>query len=546
MPANGATAAYTDTRLQITFDAAPTLGASGTIKVYKASDDSLVDTISLNVFSTGSTIAPQYTGAVLTQYNTQTAVSTANTEIDKLGNGAGTALTQWRWIFYKPVSISGNTATIRLHDGVLSANTAYYVQIDNGTLSGTYKGAAFGGIADKTSWAFTTRSLPTVSASVTVDDDGDTADFRTVQGAINWVTSKCGTAGSDSSCTDISVAKTITLKNGTYDGEMFVRNINNLVIQGESRAGVLVRSENFDQYNPGTGGSTTTAVYSSLAGSVTGATGATTRTRLNGGRAVLLVENADLLKLTNFTLQNTHVKNVWEGATASMSNQAETIYFNSGSLSGGRLIATYMNFYSTQDTIQSKGWAWIYQSLVKGDVDFVWGAAYAILLEESELRTIVDTTSASSGGYVTESRMAYGFPGIVVLNSSLTRDSGVPDGATYLSRQASNFTGYCTAATTTGSLVNANYGCNNVAYINTKMDGHIAAAGWLSQSTLPMLPTADTGYRESGTTTLTGGAVDLSSRLATYSSSSIDLSGLDTRKEVFAKWNSGGGWEPKP
>jgi hypothetical protein len=364
-----------------------------------------------------------------------------------------------------------------------------------------------------------------------------------VQGAINWVTSKCGTAGSDSSCTDISVAKTITVKNGSYDGELFVRNINNLIIQGESRAGVLVRGENFDQYNPGTGGSTTATAYSTLTYAATGGN----RTRLNGGRALLLVENADLLKLTTFTLQNTHVKNVWEGSTASMNNQAETIYFNSGSLTGGRLIATYMNFYSTQDTIQSKGWAWIYQSLIKGDVDYVWGAAYAILLEESELRTIVDTTNTSSGGYVTEARTAYGFPGIVVLNSSLTRESGVPDGATYLARQASNFSsGYCTTATTTGSLASANYGCNNVAYINTKMDTHIASAGWYAYYTVPLLPTSSTGYRESGSTSLTSGSLDLTSRLATYSSSSLDLSGLNTRAKVFAQWSNSTGWTPAP
>ncbi|MDO6387365.1 Ig-like domain-containing protein [Uliginosibacterium sp. 31-12] len=552
VPAAGASSIHVDTRLQITFDTVPSLGGSGLIKVYKASDDTLVDTISLNVFSTGSTIAPQYTAATLTANNTQTAIPTANTEIDRLGYGAGTALTQWRWIFYRPVSISGKTATIRLHDGVLSPSTAYYVQIENGVLSGTYKGSAFGGISDKTTWSFTTRTAPTSSSNVTVDDDGTTADFRTVQGAINWVTSKCGSAGSDSSCTDISVAKSILVKNGTYDGELFVRNINNLVIQGESRAGVLVRSENFDQYNPGTGGSVNASAYGTLTYAATGGN----RTRLNGGRSVLLVEGADLLKLTNFTLQNTHVKNAWEGNTITIgnNNQAETIYFNSGSLSGGRLIATYMNFYSTQDTIQTKGWAWFYQSLIKGDVDFVWGAAYAILLEESELRTVVDTTNTTLGGYVTESRMAYGFPGIVVLNSSLTREAGVPDGATYLSRQASNFSsGYCSTATTTGSLANANYGCNNVAYINTKMDSHIATVGWLASNEPPLAASSTTGYRESGITNLSGTALDLSGRLTTYASTgkvfastTADLSGLTTRKNVFAQWNGNAGWAPEP
>lgn len=533
LPSNGETAAYTDTRLSITFDSTPTLGSSGFIRVYKASDDTLVDTISLNVFATGSTVASAYTATSLTANDTQTAIPKLNTEIDKLGHGAGSALTQWRWSFYKPVSIAGNTATIRLHDGVLDASTAYYVQIDSGVLAGKMGGASFNGIADKTTWAFTTKALPATTSSVTVDDDG-AADFRTVQGAINWVIKHCGTAGSDSTCTGSSVAKTITIKNGTYDGELFIRNINNLTLTGESRDGVLVRSVNSEQYNPGTGGSKASPTTTSLA--VAGGN----RPRLDGGRALLLVEGADLLTLNQFTLQNAHVK------TSGYNNQAETIYYNSASLSGSRWMGTYMNFISTQDTIQTKGWMWIYKSLVAGDVDFIWGAVYGGLLEESELRTVVDTTNPSSGGYITEARTVKGFPGFVILNSSLTRESGVPDGSTYLARQASNFqaNGYCTTDYTSGSLANANYGCNNIAYIKTKMGAHIKPAGWYAAYALPLTVSATTGYRESGSMDLSGTQLTLSGRDASISSSSQDLSGLDTRTKVFAQWNGNVGWTP--
>ncbi|MEC5385012.1 pectate lyase [Uliginosibacterium sp. H3] len=544
LPVSGETAAYADTRLQITFDSAPTLGSSGYIKVYKKSDDSLVDTISLNVFSTGSSVAPSYTSSTLTSHDTQTALAKANVEIDKLGSTS--TLTQWRYIFYKPVAISGNTATIRLHDGVLSPSTAYYVQIDNGVLTGNLSGAAFAGIANKTSWTFTTRAAPVSTTSVTVDDDGTTADFRTVQGAINWLTTNCGGSSVDA-CNSVSVAKTITVKNGTYDGELFIRSLNNLSIQGESRAGVVVRSENFEQYNPGTGGSATALPYSTPTNAEVGGN----RPRLNGGRAVLLVEGADLLQLVNFTLQNTHVKNVWEGATVSINNQAETIYFNSATLTGSRLVGKQMNFYSTQDTIQVKGWVWLYQSLVKGDVDFVWGSPFAALVEETELRTIVDTTNTALGGYVIESRTGKGFPGFVVLNSQLTRESGVPDNTTMLGRQASNFSStatYCnTQFTGSGSFGNANLGCNNVAYINTKMDTHIATAGWLYSNAPPITtPSTTEGYRESGSMTLAGGVLDVSGRSLTYASTSIDLSGLNTRTKVFASWNSNAGWVPVP
>ncbi|MFT3735137.1 MAG: Ig-like domain-containing protein [Rhodocyclaceae bacterium] len=540
VPANGETNTHYDTRLSITFDAAPTLGTSGYIKVYKTSDDSLVNTISLNVFNTGSTIYSSYTASSLQANDVQTVIPRNNTEIDKLGNVA--MLTQYRWMFYKPVSISGKTATIRLHDNMLSPATGYYVTVDNGVLTGNVGGSAFSGISSKTAWAFTTRSAPSSKTAVTVDDTGTAADFRTVQGALNWVMNQCGGASTDA-CNSVSVAKTITISDGTYTGDLFIRNISNLTIAGTSRSGVVVQSENFEQYNPGTGGSgatPTTTVVAETGGN---------RPRLNGGRALLLVEGADLLKLTNFTLQNTHVKNVWEGVTATMNNQAETIYFNGATLSGSRLIGTQMNFFSTQDTIQVKGWVWIYQSLIKGDVDYVWGSPFAMLIEDSELRTIVDTTSASNGGYVIESRTAYGYPGFVVLNSQLTKEAGVPVGATYLGRQASNFSsGYCSAQWTgTGTLSgNTYFGCNNVAFINNKMDTHIIAAGWLASNTPPITtPTASAGYRESGSKDLTGNTIDTSAR-SSYSTTAADLSGLDTRTEVFLQWNSNAGWVPTP
>lgn len=242
---------------------------------------------------------------------------------------------------------------------------------------------------------------------------------------------------------------------------------------------------------------------------------------------------------------------------AGVNNQAETIYFNSAVLAGSRMQATFMNFFSAQDTIQTKGWAWYYKSLIKGDVDFIWGSPFAALFEESELRTAVDPSSPTSGGYVIESRTAFGYPGFVVLNSALTRESGVPAGATMLGRQASNVSNtatYCNAQFTaaSGSPGNANLYCNNVAYINTRMGAHIAAAGWLYSYAPPVTtPTRSAGYRESGSMDASGAALDLSARSLTYASTSQDLSGLASRAKVFAQWGTTdgtsattGGWAP--
>ncbi|MBK4736651.1 PemB family protein [Noviherbaspirillum pedocola] len=526
LPAKGEPAAYVDTRLQINFDAPPVLGSIGTIKVYKAADNSVVDTIDISsaVVSAGG--------------ETQSVMPYTNTEIDQIGKNVAN-LTQWRYVYYQPVTIAGNTATIKLHDGALSYDTDYYVTMDPGVLSGRVNGAGFNAITGAKTWAFHTKKAPASTTSVTVDDDG-AADFRSVQGALNWIMAN----GCNTTCANAADAKTVTIRNGSYNEMLFLRNVNNLSIVGESRSGVVVYYDNYESYNPSTGGSKT-AVQTTL----TNEQGATRRS-LGGGRAVLLVENADLLKLSNFTLQNTHVKQTI------FNNQAETIYFNSATLNGSRFVATTMNFLSAQDTIQTKGWAWYYQSYIAGDVDFIWGSPFAALFEESELHTVFDPTGAASGvysgGYLFQARAAYGYPGFVVLNSALTADANVPPGSAYLGRSGglTVANGYCNTLYTSGSFGNANLGCDNIAYIGNRIGPHIASVGWFTQPANspvpdPATPTASAGWRESGSMNANGGAADIGARSA-YSNVSADLSAFSTRAKVFAGWNSGAGWVPSP
>ena len=74
-PAAGATNAYTDGELALTFDVAPTLNPGGTIKIYKKSDGTQVDSISFagetQTFVTGppprpSTSARSWRGSAAT------------------------------------------------------------------------------------------------------------------------------------------------------------------------------------------------------------------------------------------------------------------------------------------------------------------------------------------------------------------------------------------------------------------------------------------------------------------------------------------------
>ena len=518
-PSKNDSAAHSDTRITVSFDAAPVLGAAGFIRIFK-SDGTPVDSIDISG-------APVTSGG-----ETQTTFPRANTEIDKVGNNVA-SLTQWRFVYYRPVSISGTVATVKLHDGVLDFGTSYYVTIDSGVFNAPVDGKAFAGFRARTDWPFRTKVAPT-TLTVTVDDDGP-ADFRSVQGALNWAM-RVGC----NSCANAGVEKTISVKNGTYDELLFARNVSNVTIRGESRAGVIVRANNCDAINSGTGGSRT-APNTTFA-NIGGNTALGNRRVLGGGRAVLLIEGGDLIKLTNFTLQNTHVKD------AVTNGQAETIYFNSTSLTGARFVATDMNFVSTQDTMQFKGWVWIYNSLIAGDVDFVWGSPYAVVLENDEVRTVFDTSVPSSGGYIFQSRSAKGFPGFVVLNSTLTADATVPAASTFLGRSAGQTVaaGNCATPTTTGSLANANIFCDNIAYINTKMGQHIALNGWWNSPLPVVAATATEGWRESGSMTAAGTPANLAFRDVSVSSSSLDLSALNSRTKVFAAWNSNAGWNPVP
>ncbi len=521
-PANGATAAYVDTRLKITFDRMPTLGTSGTIRVFKVSDNTLVDTIDISGAPASAT------------GETQTVVPRTNTEIDQIGAGVTTLGGRSRWVYYTPVVVAGPVATIKLHDGKLAYDTSYYVTVDDGVLTGKVRGMPFTGIASAYDWTFTTRSRPESYLDVVVDDDGD-ADFRSVQGALNWIMNHCASGASASfGCNTVNTPKTIDIRSGTYSELLFIRNLANITLRGNRRLPPAVQYENFENYNPGTGGS-------AVAAGITNASErGGTRRALGGGRAVLLAEGGDLLKLSGFTLRNTHVKD------ARFNNQAETMYFNSATPVASRLVASYMNFFSTQDTLQLKGWAWIYRSNIVGDVDFIWGSPFAVLIEKSRVHTVVDTSAPLNGGYVVQSRAYLGYPGFVFLNSVLTADEAVPAGTTYLARSGgAGTTGFCSQMYLSGSASNVHLFCDNVAYINTKMGPHVRAAGWLNAPAPNLSPTANTGWRESGSMNLNGQPLDVTTRDSTVSATSADLSALNTRTLVFAGWNNGVGWVPE-
>ena len=401
-----------------------------------------------------------------------------------------------RYVRFTPITVEGNTVSIQPHSGTLAYGEEYEVLVGEGVVQNSGIGAA---------WTFRTAAGAPQGTRLTVDDDGP-ADFRTVQGALNHAMRSFAKA----------TPVTVDIRNGRYRELLFVLGKDQLMLRGESRDGVVIHATNNDGLNPGSGGSQGPGSPS-----------------FSGGRGLLAVEEADMLTLENLTLRNTTLR----GNTRS--GQAETVYFNS---EGGRLVAKNASFFSEQDTIQVKGYAWFWRTLIEGNVDFIWGANRAALFEESELRSVGDSGNPASGGYVVQARTVSATdPGFVFLNSALThgagpKGNGVPPGSTWLARSPG------TAST-----------WDNVAYINCRMGEHVAPGGWAGAGVNkepapnPALATAAQGWREFGSMDLAGKPLDVSRRAGGYALTAEEVRArFGSRKVIFSGFNGGVGWGPVP
>ena len=469
-PAARAASVPVDAPLQITFDSAPSLGASGSVRIFRAANNALVDVIRIGE------------------------------EVDAIGYPGQEFK---RVVRYNPIRIDGARVTIRPHNARLDYGTGYYVAIDAGAFAGaTLGGQPFTGLGREAGWSFRTRAARPAGRTLHVDDDG-AADFRTVQGALNHAMRYLPRAA----------PVTIRVANGRYEELLYLRGKDRVTLRGASRDGVVIHATNNDAINPGSG-----MAQAPLSPSV------------NGGRALMMIEDADLLTLDTLTLVNDSQR-----ATSTGGSQAETLYFNS---ENGRLVATNATFLSEQDTIQVKGYSWFYRTLIAGNVDFIWGYNRAALFEDSEIRSVGDSASPDSGGYVVQARtVAAGDPGFVFLNSRLTHGPGpagndAPAGATWLARSPG------TAAT-----------WDNVSYINCRIDGHVAAAGWAGAGVQrepapnPSPAGAAAGWTEYGSMDTAGKPLDLSLRVGGYLPAAAQVR-FGTRSQVFQGFDGGKGWRP--
>lgn len=451
--------AYRDAYLTLDFkDATPTLGTSGTIRIYTAAGVE-VDRIDL--------------ADVAAARECMVNTTVYDTAMDAIGPRK---LGAYRIVRYDPVRIEGRRVTIRPHAAVLDYDASYYVTVDREAI----RAEGFDGIA-ASEWSFTTKSAPT-GTSVTVGETG--ADFRTVQAALDYAYD-CGR----------DRAVEIAIRNGVYEELLFMRYNHNVTLRGESRTGTIIRYDNCEAMASGVGGSVSSVP---VPGKEIGK---------SGGRAVMLVENCDMLRFENLTLQNTH----------GSGSQAEALYFNDNT-GTGRLVFAGCDILSAQDTFNLKGYCWFWNCLIAGDVDFIWGGVDTALFEKCEIRSV-------NGGYIVQARCAAGKKGFVFLDCTLTEAAGSNGKAVYLARTGG-----------TGTF-------DNVTYVNCRMGSHIAPVGWLAPMS-PAAATASNGWKEFGSMDAASALLDLSQRLAGIRrlTEAEYESGFCDRGTIFAACAKGTDW----
>ena len=264
-------------------------------------------------------------------------INNSTTPVDTLNLGLNTATgpaigTQGHSSFagdsqtfnYYPVIITGNKAAIYPHSGVMTSNQTYYVTIDDGVFADT-AGAYFAGITAPNVWQFTTKVGGPANVTNVVVAQDYSGDFATVQGAVDSIPAANTTP------------RLIAINNGNYVELVNISGKNNLTLRGQSRGATIIGYPNNALIATG-GGST----HSRMAFKV----------------------NANDIALDNLTISN---------STAQDAAQAEALMIETGA---ARIIVNNCTIASYQDTILANtatSKAYFYNTLVQGDVDFIWG-----------------------------------------------------------------------------------------------------------------------------------------------------------------------------
>ena len=177
------------------------------------------------------------------------------------------------------------------------------------------------------------------------------------------------------------------------------------------------------------------------------------------------------------------------------------------------------DFVSLQDTLLLSGRAYVENSYVEGNVDYVWGKGTAYF-NKSELRTV------GRAGYLVQSRNGTNY-GYVFVDSTLSTDGTAP-GGTFLAR-----------------IEGDRFPFSNVSFVNCKMGAQIAPKGWLitnsTGATVESLDLSKLKFWEYQSVDLQGAPLDVSQRdPASHQMTADEAAALRDPATVLA------GWTPTP
>jgi pectin methylesterase-like acyl-CoA thioesterase len=244
-PKQNAVGVNPDTHLVLTFKAKPQLGNSGKIRIYDAITHQLVDSLDMSIPAGPTTrdtarVKPtpkpyEYVSGHFTNANTKPGTP-SGMALPNFGPYQLTIIGGFTDGFhFNPIIIHDNTATIYPHNNLLTYNKSYYVTIDRQVFGAT---AGFEGI-NPSVWKFSTKKSPpnTGQNKLVVSADG-TADFNTVQGAIDLVPE------------NNRKPVIIFIRNGTYEEIVYFRKKSNITFIGEDREKTIVTYNNYEALNP--------------------------------------------------------------------------------------------------------------------------------------------------------------------------------------------------------------------------------------------------------------------------------------------------------
>lgn len=260
-PAPGSVNTCADPILRVSFSGTPTLGSSGSIRVFDSSGKA-VATVDMSVDQTTDTI----------------------------GGRSFTIL--------RPVYVDGNTVSIRLPSNGLSYGQTYYVNVSSGALSGPSGTLT---ITDPAAWRFSTAaSLPSNLTSISVANDGS-GQFCTVQGALNAIPA------------NNSTPRTIAISAGTYHEIVYFTRKDNITIQGADRDRTIIAATNNNNVNPSTQGRALFGV-DSVAGLQIKSMTLYNQTPQGGSQAeALRVQKCDQCVIRNATIKSLQDTLLWSG-----------------------------------------------------------------------------------------------------------------------------------------------------------------------------------------------------------------------------------------